>query len=476
MRPARPFLLLLVLLSTPLCAHAQAPAWQVDAAAFSRQMTVVGAVDGADSGDLVAAFVGSEVRGVAQAQLVTTAAGPAWRFFLTVYSRTTGETIAFQHYHAQADAVGALQQTLAFQTNGTAGTVAQPFTWTARPTTGPCTSGNPGWQVDAAAFSRQMTVVGAVDGADSGDLVAAFVGSEVRGVAQAQLVTTAAGPAWRFFLTVYSRTTGETIAFQHYHAQADQTFTLDASLGFYAGTGVGSLAEPFVLPALACAAPGLTISLRVALQGFYDGTGLRAARTDVLPLADPYGLAASVAPGFFQGQGADVADWVWIELRTGSPSSPPMQTVARRAALVRSDGHVVDVDGASGVRFSAPPGTYYVAAGHLSHVPVMSAALLDCAPGACSYDFTTGAGQAYGTAALTDASGSGSGPWALHAGDGDGDGDTDSDDFLVWYAAFGAASAYVGADFDGDGDADSDDFLIWYAAFGAASQLPPSTP
>jgi len=62
-------------------------------------------------------------------------------------------------------------------------------------------------------------------------------------------------------------------------------------------------------------------------------------------------------------------------------------------------------------------GQFYVAIYHRTHVPVMSAtnptAPGDHVNGAFQYNFTTGVGQAYGTAALVNLK---AGVWGLYAG------------------------------------------------------------
>ena len=48
--------------------------------------------------------------------------------------------------------------------------------------------------------------------------------------------------------------------------------------------------------------------------------------------------------------------------------------VGRRAALLKSDGSVVDLDGSSQVKFKGiVPGNYYIVVRHRNHLPIMSA-------------------------------------------------------------------------------------------------------
>ena len=67
----------------------------------------------------------------------------------------------------------------------------------------------------------------------------------------------------------------------------------------------------------------------------------------------------------------DIVDWVLIELRTGTASGTKVGT---RAAFLKSDGTIVDIDGTSPVRFAGlTEGNYYVVVRHRNHLAIMSA-------------------------------------------------------------------------------------------------------
>ncbi|QLH44933.1 MAG: hypothetical protein HWD58_04555 [Bacteroidota bacterium] len=76
-----------------------------------------------------------------------------------------------------------------------------------------------------------------------------------------------------------------------------------------------------------------------------------------------------------------------------------------------------------------------------------------------SYDFTTGAGQAYGANQIDV---SGSGLYAIYNGDVNQDGVVDGLDFNDWETDNNNfASGYMTTDFNGDGIVDGLDFLVW---------------
>ncbi|MEM6647999.1 MAG: T9SS type A sorting domain-containing protein, partial [Bacteroidota bacterium] len=119
--------------SVPLFARVQvgcAPGWNandLDASDFAYSMSVTGqlAIDGAvsdDTADFVAAFVGNELRGLAN---VTDGNGTV---YLTVYSNSIqGELVTFQAYDASAcTSYPSAEQTLMFGSGDVVGNTAQP--------------------------------------------------------------------------------------------------------------------------------------------------------------------------------------------------------------------------------------------------------------------------------------------------------------------------------------------------------------
>ena len=114
------------------------------------------------------------------------------------------------------------------------------------------------------------------------------------------------------------------------------------------------------------------IQVKVALQGYYRvetgamHTGL--ADQGLLPLNQPY----SEAPFLYTGNESVTAfptntvDWLLLELRE---ADNPSQVAARKAVLLRKDGHVMELDGTQGVSFEeVPDGSYYITVYHRSHL------------------------------------------------------------------------------------------------------------
>lgn len=149
----------------------------------------------------------------------------------------------------------------------------------------------------------------------------------------------------------------------------------------------------------------LLLSLRAALEGAY-GSG--AMRTDLLsqgliPKAQPY----NQAPFNYSGTESlgtvpdGTVDWVLVELRTALDTK-----VATRAALIKSNGMITDLDGSSPVKFQdLSAGNYYVIVRHRNHLPIMSAQKLSLSSTSLFYDFMLSASSAYGTNPMDQADG-----------------------------------------------------------------------
>ncbi len=173
-------------------------------------------------------------------------------------------------------------------------------------------------------------------------------------------------------------------------------------------------------PAMGAFEGKLLASAKIFLQGAYSSGLLRhkdvsanwASVLNTYALSQPYNTTAfgnynggeTVAAGFFTSTGAatDILDWVLLELRD---AATPSTIIARRAAFVREDGMIVDLDGVSAVSFSSiAAGNYFIAIRHRNHLGVRSGvvqAINGSGVAPVTYDFTTAQAQAYQDAAIT---------------------------------------------------------------------------
>ncbi len=229
---------------------AQAPDWSVDESAYEHTLTVTAAVtiDGepVDNADVLGAFVGERVRGVARPDTSAGADGEPL-YFLTVYGNESGRTVRFRVYDASADTVREAERTVSFEPDAAYGTPSNPFQIAIGEGEVPDVEN---WTVDPTAYEQTMTVTMSVfvepfgrDAEGAADRVAAFIDGEVRGVAEAQTV----GERTLFFLTVYgdSPDTDQSLRVRFYDSRTDRVFPTETSeLTFSSNAVKGTPTDP----------------------------------------------------------------------------------------------------------------------------------------------------------------------------------------------------------------------------------------
>lgn len=167
----------------------------------------------------------------------------------------------------------------------------------------------------------------------------------------------------------------------------------------------------------------------------------------------------------------DIVDWILLEIRTGLLANTK---VAQRAALLKTDGMIVDLDGISQVSINnIEPGNYYVVIRHRNHLDVMSSNPVAISTGGSSlYDFTIAQTQAYGSNPMKDL---GDGKFGMYAGDANADGTVDYNNDVLnnWLPNFGL-TGYRSADFRLSGTVEYQEDLLnlWLPNFGFTSQVP----
>lgn len=128
--------------------------------------------------------------------------------------------------------------------------------------------------------------------------------------------------------------------------------------------------------------PPISLDIKAGLQGPYDDSSgvmhadLRAQ--NLIPITNPYAndskfehlVDESTAPSVFSVTGNNaIIDWILIEIRK---EDDPSVIIESRAALLQSDGDIVDIDGTSSVGFITLAGNYYVALRHRNHLGIMT--------------------------------------------------------------------------------------------------------
>jgi hypothetical protein len=198
-----------------------------------------------------------------------------------------------------------------------------------------------------------------------------------------------------------------------YTADGNNTYyyTTNSVGNFYAVPGVsrtgGDASEGY-----AQLLPKVFVPLKAWLQGAYSVTSsrhkdvtsgwatiLKNNATSQPFTAAPFSYSGteSVPSSVFTSTAGttDIVDWVLLEFRT---AAPPAAAVARKAAFIREDGRIVDLDGVSDVSLDnsvLPAGNYYVTIRHRNHLPVRTATAIAISAVTPLYDFTTAQSKAF---------------------------------------------------------------------------------
>jgi uncharacterized protein (TIGR02145 family) len=130
------------------------------------------------------------------------------------------------------------------------------------------------------------------------------------------------------------------------------------------------------------------VQCKVYLQAPYTSGGMmNTSLNDSIPLFHPY----NTSPWYYSGTEslaaipANMTDWVMLELRD---NNTPSIIEDRRAAILLSDGNVVDTNLQPEVSFyAASPGHYHICIFHRNHIPVMSKNAV-ALPNSVIYDFS----------------------------------------------------------------------------------------
>ena len=240
----RLFLVILTMLGFAL---ADAPDWGVNPPdfEFNATMTSVITFDGVEStdgADLVAAFVGDECRGVASPSFFPVSGAYTVNMMIYLYTEeSSGITATFKGYDASADVImDVADYTLAVMPNGNYANDIVPIVLDAvgeEPVEG-CDAGDPAeWSVNPPDFEFNATFTSVVafngvESADGADIVAAFVGEEVRGVASPSFFPISGAYTVNMMVYLYTEeSSGITITIRGYDASAglagcDEEYTL----------------------------------------------------------------------------------------------------------------------------------------------------------------------------------------------------------------------------------------------------------
>ena len=166
-------------------------------------------------------------------------------------------------------------------------------------------------------------------------------------------------------------------------------------------------------------------------------------------------------------------DWVLIELRdaTAAATATAATRIARQAAFLMNDGSIRGLDGTGIQQFDnlTIQHSLFAVVYHRNHLAIISANPLTESGGVYSYDFTTGAGQAYNSGQKEIAPG----VWGMFTGDADASDLIDENDKNPLWNQVAGETGYLPTDLNCDTQADNrdkDDY--WLPNIGEESQVP----
>jgi hypothetical protein len=238
---------------------------------------------------------------------------------------------------------------------------------------------------------------------------------------------------------------------------------------FYSIINGGTLIDSFTMTK-----PSILVKAKIFLEGPFITNTMSAYLRDagLLPLNQPF----NATPWNYSGTENVInipdgmVDWVLVKLRTAASAA---SEVAARAAFLKNDGNIVDLDGSSEVRFPGiTPGNYHIVICHRNHLSIMSSEAHPLSESGTLYDFTTAQQKAYGSNPMKELA---SGIYGMIAGDGNADGEiNEADKNLVWRFQNGTAFQYDKlADFNLDGGIDARDMnLKWRPNINHSTQVP----
>ena len=228
----------------------------------------------------------------------------------------------------------------------------------------------------------------------------------------------------------------------------------------YGSLGDGTNSNKNTPTAINCPTAISLVKVKVFLEGTFNGTSSMNSSLSNSPILIPSSQPYNTAPWTYNGTESStlinntIVDWVLLELRE---SSTPNNIVARRAALLATNGTIYDTDLTIGVKFPVVSGSYYIAVRHRNHIGIISNTAL-AIPNTLTYDFTTALNSTMGTAQQKSLGTSGF--YGMIAGDADANGIVSYSDFNLYTNQVGTMGFYRSADANLNRIVDINDFNL----------------
>lgn len=201
-----------------------------------------------------------------------------------------------------------------------------------------------------------------------------------------------------------------------------------------------------------------SLKVKAFLQGAFNGFQMTNTlqNLNLLPTNQPY----STYPWFYMANKnvnsfpVNTTDWVLIELRDINKN-----LIESQAALLLSDGNIVDTDNSANIKFcTASNGNYYIVLRHRNHLPIISNTTISL-PNTTAYDFSTNINDTQ-QVLLANSTKKG-----MAAGDINANGIITFKDYNLYKINTGVTNQYILADCNLDGAVDINDYLMYSQNF-----------
>lgn len=239
-----------------------------------------------------------------------------------------------------------------------------------------------------------------------------------------------------------------------------------------------SVTKPGWSANISCQVDRVSVDLTVFLEGPYNESLMNTNLTDltIIPFQQPY----NTSPWNYTGTESvstiptNVVDWILLELHDASSvenvNSGTM--VETQAALLLSDGSIVQTDGVSFPEFEyALSQDVFIIIRHRNHLDILSENALTKTGENYVYDFSSGIDQVYGS--TSGYKFIGSGIWGMVSGDANADGTIDGFDKSDNWDMETGLPGYLPSDLNMDGESNNlDKNDLWLINSVYSSQAP----
>jgi hypothetical protein len=201
------------------------------------------------------------------------------------------------------------------------------------------------------------------------------------------------------------------------------------------------------------------LSLKVFLEGPFNGSEMSTGINNILPLTTPYSKFPWNSTGDESVQtipNTNIVDWILVELRDANDaaSATSITRVDRQAAFLLKDGTIKSLDGSSNLQFNHSINhQLFIVIWHRNHLGVISAYPPTLAGNIFNYDFTNASNKAY----LNGQNQLNTGVWGMISGDCDANGQVNLNDKSINWSSQAGKSGYFSEDLNFDGDVNNPD-------------------